>query len=238
MRVCAWWIVLVLAACRSAPPPAPPPSDDQLAHGAASAFLDCFERDGAECRATDAPVREWAALATLALVEHGIPTEIVEELPHALAALREDSEVRRTFIADLRDHERWARGAGCEAKRVEAVGPRALALARAASRRIERLGLGGTDAGVTVERLAVAAQVVGAARLVQTSCASGQRTFWLALAPTAEGRAWRVVALYPQPPDWLHVGGAHEPEPAGPAHIDPPGPNLLDPWLPVYEEAL
>src|SRR5207245_1957726 len=141
MSVRALCVVAMLSACRSAPPPAAPPSDDELARGAATAFLDCYERDGAECRTTDAPVREWAALSALALLEHGIPPAIARE---------------------------------------RAPAP----------------------------------------------------------APPSEGRGWRVVARSDEPPDWLHTGGAHEPEPAGRAHIDSPGQNLLDPWLPVYEEAL
>src|SRR5262249_26403017 len=127
------WFVWLAWGCAGAPPPLPPTSDDELARGAARTFLACYERDGAECRAEDAPVKEWSALAALALVRDGIPTEIIDQLPQALEALREDSRVRRDFIAALHAQEGWVRSAGCTVQGATAVGTQAVALAHAAA---------------------------------------------------------------------------------------------------------
>jgi len=230
-------LAALASACRSAPPPAPAASDDERARTAAAAFLSCFERDGAECRASDATLIPWAALEALALVEGAIPTRIVDELPPALSALRDPALVRRVFIEKLRGGEAWARAGACEVRRVQPVGARALALAQAAGQRIERLGMAETEIGRTVNELAQAAQSLGAARLVEVGCTQTGRSFYLALSPGGDDAgAWRVVALVPEPPPWLHGPGAARAVER--VQLAPAEPNVVDPWLPVLEEQL
>jgi hypothetical protein len=197
--------------------------------------LRCYERDGAECRAADAPVTAWAALSALALVRDGIPTEIAAEIPHALAALRDDTGVRKRLIAKLRDHEGWARAGNCDPARVYAVGERALALAGGAKERISRLGLAQTETGGTVDELCERVRAVDAARAVDIECPAKQKRFLLVLAPT-EGGAFRLVDLYEAAPSWMEDRRA--PSEPHRARIAPAEPNLVDPFLPVIEEEL
>src|SRR5262245_30367411 len=135
---------MVCWGCKSAPSPAAPPSDDEAVRAAAEQFLRCYEREGAECRPEDAPLKEWSAMGALALVRDGIPTEIYEQLPQMLENLREDARIRHDFIQTLTQNHGRVRTGACEIRRVDLVGDRALSLAKAASARIERLGLDGT----------------------------------------------------------------------------------------------
>jgi hypothetical protein len=227
----------MLSACKSAPPPAALPSDDEAARAAAEQFLRCYEREGAECRPEDAPLKEWSAMSALALVRDGIPTEIYDQLPQLLANLREDTHIRRDFIQTLTQHQAWVRTGQCEIKRVDAVGPRAMALAKAAGARVEHLGLDGTETGDAVQQLSEAAQAVANARLVQANCAATQSSFYLVFAQS-ESKAWRAVGFYSAPPGWFRLEGQSPAKPAGRVRVLPAAENLVDPWLPIYEEQL
>jgi hypothetical protein len=223
--------------CKSAPPPAPPPSDDEAVRAAAEQFLRCYEREGAECRPEDAPLKEWSAMAALALVRDGIPTEIYDQLPQLLENLREDTRIRRDFIQTLTQNHGAARTGACEIRRVELVGDRALAIAKAASARIERLGLDGTEAGDTVQRLSEAATTVAGARVVQTDCAATKSSFFLVFAQS-ESKAWRPVGLYAALPAWFRSESDKAARKVVRVRILPTSENLVDPWLPIYEEQL
>jgi hypothetical protein len=230
--------ILVVLGCRSAPPPAPPPSDDALAREAATSFLRCYERDGAECRSEDAPVREWAAVAVLALVRDGIPTEIFDRVAVEVAELRDDALARRQLVRTLADHQTWVRTGQCEVRRGEPVGPGAQAVARSAVERLERLGLAGTPVGDAVAELANATEHVATARLIQVDCAFSRRSFFLVLARTPdESHAFRTVALYEARPVWFGLERRPE-QPHGRIKLPIPAPNLIDPWIPFYEEQL
>jgi hypothetical protein len=228
---------LALAAgCTSAPPPAPAESEDAQARHAADAFLRCYERDGAECRAAEAPVREWAALHTLALVAEAIPTRILDELGPALESLQDDTRVRRVLIERLAEHSAAARLGGCQASRTEGTGERARKIIASAVARLARFGLADTQAGVTVAGLAHAAERAATARVVETRCSGRAEPLYLVLANVGE-REWLLVDLDATPPEWLHPP-PEGPASAAPLRIDPPAPNLVDPWLPIYEEQL
>ena len=231
------WLAAVLVGCKSAPPPAAAPSDDEAARAAAEQFLRCYEREGAECRPEDAPLKEWSAMSALALVRDGIPTEIYEQLPQLLANLREDTHIRRDFIQTLTQNHAWVRTGQCEIRRIDVVGPRALALAKAAAARVERLGMEGTETGEAVQQLSETATAVANARVVQADCKASQSSFYLVLAQN-ESKAWRAVGFYAAPPMWFRLEGQTPAKPAGRVRVPPPAANLVDPWLPIYEEQL
>ena len=231
------WLALALGGCKSAPPAAAPPSDDEAARAAAEQFIRCYEREGAECRPEDSPLKEWSAMSALALVRDAIPTEIFDQLPQMLANLREDTHIKRDFIQTLTTNHAWVRTGQCEIRRIDVVGPRALALAKSAAARIERLGLDGTEAGDTVRQLSEAASAVANARVVQANCAATQSSFYLVLAQS-ESKAWRAVGFYPAPPMWFRLEGQSPAKPTGRVRVLPAAENLVDPWLPVYEEQL
>jgi len=176
-------------------------------------------------------------MPTLALVRNGIPTEIYDQLPQLLANLREDAHIRRDFIQTLTQNHGAVRTGACEVRRVEAVGGRALALAKAAAARIERLGLEGTEAGDTVQRLSEAATAVASARVVQTDCAATRSSFYLVFAQS-EGKAWRAVGFYAALPMWLRLEGETPKGKVVRVRLLPASENLVDPWIPIYEEQL
>ena len=176
-------------------------------------------------------------MSALALVRDGIPTEIYDQLPQLLANLREDTHIRRDFIQTLTQNHAWVRTGQCEIRRIDVVGPRAMALAKAAAARIEHLGLEGTDTGEAVQQLSEAAQAVANARVVQANCAATQSSFYLVLAQS-ESKAWRAVGFYAAPPMWFRMEGQSPAKPTGRVRILPAAENLVDPWLPIYEEQL
>src|SRR5512138_749415 len=114
---------LLAGSCGPPPRPAPPPRDlDAEARGAAETFLNCYERDGAECRHQEAPYRAWHALRALVAVRDHSPVALLEELPRALDEVRDDSVGRKTFIAQLTKWEPAARAAQCRPTAVRALG--------------------------------------------------------------------------------------------------------------------
>ena len=71
--------------------------------------------------------------------------------------------------------------------------------------------------------------------MVEFRCA-GDRGLFLVLAWMQSG-AFSTVAVLPQKPAWLEK----PPKPAGTRErlqIKIPGENLIDPWLPVFEEQI
>jgi hypothetical protein len=227
-------VAVVLAATCGPPPKAPPPPRDldAEARGAAQTFLNCYERDGAECRHQEAPYRAWHALRALLAVRDHSPVALLEELPRALDEVRDDAVGRKALIAQLTRWEQASRGAQCHPIAVRSLGTAIEALRQAAMGRVEDLGLGDTAAGGRVGEVSEAAAGLRDAREVRLACAGG-RELHLVLAPTPDA-GWHPVQLGDTP---VAVGAAPAAASA-PVVITVPDSEALDPWLPFGEDQL
>jgi len=222
------------AACGPpAPPPAPPPRDlDAEAHAAATRFVRCYERDGAECRHPEAPYRAWSALRALLDVRDRSPAVLVEALSRAFTELRDDRLARRAFIQELKQREAQVRVAACEPTTLRQLGGTIEALRAAAQQRIVDLGLGDTAPGSAVGELAQVALGLHDTREVRLSCRQGL-TLYLVMAPTSEG-AWYPVDVSDEPAQ-LSAGASAGAEPLT---LTVEGRDALDAWLPFGEDQL
>ena len=215
------------------PPVKPPPRDlDAEAKGAATTFMTCYERDGAECRPVEAPYRAWHALRSLLAVRDHSPVALLEELPRALDEARDDTVGRKAFIDELTRREPLARAGQCAATAVRNVSGDIEGLRYAARSRVEDLALGDTDAGGRLGELTEAAAGVHEAREVRFACARG-RALHLVLVPTREA-GWHPLHLGDEP---VAVGPAPAGE-AAPVVITVPDSEAIDPWLPFGEDQL
>jgi len=219
-------------ACGPPPVKAPARDLDAEAKGAATTFMTCYERDGAECRPAEAPYRSWHALRTLLAVRDHSPVALLEELPRALDEARDDSVGRKAFIAELTSREQLARGGRCSATGVRSLWHAIEALRQAARSRVEELGLGDTEVGGRVGEVTEAAAGVHEAREVRFACGGG-RALHLVLVPTLEA-GWHAVHLGEAP---VAVGPAPVEEVA-PVVITVPDSEAIDPWLPFGEDQL
>jgi hypothetical protein len=226
-------MVVLEASCGPPPAASSLPRDlDAEAKGAADTFLRCYERDGAECRHTDAPFRAWHALRTLIAVRDHSPLALVEEVPRSLDDLRDDAAGRKAFIAQLAQRESEVRVGRCAATAVRTVGSAIEALRQAARSRLEELGLGDTAAGGRLGEVSEATAGLREAREVRVTCAGG-RELHLVLVPTPEG-AWHPVQLGETP---VAVGVVPVAE-TTPVAVTVADTESIDPWLPFGEDQL
>jgi hypothetical protein len=237
--------VLVLG-CKAPPPKAAGAlSDEKLALQAGASFLACYERDGAECRATDVPFTAWAALEAVALLRDGIPTDILDRLPPMISAARDPDRLRRAVIANLGRQHEWVRNAGCTVRTAHSLASEIKALASAAQDRVGSLGIANLQIGQRADELAASLDALARAHMVTATC-SGDRQLLLLIAPASHeatgpldesaGATLRCLTVYAAEPLWLRPKPSAAPTRArAPALEDK---NQLSTWLPIYEEQL
>lgn len=208
---------------------------------ASVAFVRCIEQSGAGCVEMSGQLGAWDAFSVLGWLASGSPLGILRRLPQELAHHSDRNLVLRRFTAAAGRIQQPLRGAECEAKNVIELDPLIPELERAATARLQNIGIWNGDLETVVQGLAKESRGLKGGYIVEMGCMSEPYSFYVATAQ--DGERQLAVGLLSGLPEFL---GGHSPSreiverslqaktlDAGMGAGDS---NLIHPWIPVAPE--
>ena len=205
------------------------------------AFVRCVESTGGQCVEMSESIGAWDAFSVLGWLASGSPVGILQRLPSELRHHSDRNLVLRRFTNAANAMQRPLRGAECDAESVIELGPLVDELEKAASARLQRIGIWSADLDAVVKGLAKESRGLQGGYLVEMRCLSEPFGFYVATA--ADGDRQLAVGLMSGLPDFL--GGTAPPREAVERNLKSieieadaslTDSNLVHPWIPVAPE--